>query len=630
MYGRVERGGKVKPCYLGVKRICVLHAKWPSSGLGWDPKLMIQGQERLLVEAALDELLRWEELKRSPQLSEFLRYVVERTLDGEESSLKAYSIAVDVLGRPIDFDPQSDPIVRVQAARLRSLLERYYGARLNLVPMRIEIPLGRYVPKFSELTPATGQVMAADEAPLPPSDQGVAAARTRRRTMPVFLAMMLLTAIAVGALSMQFFQQRSDQTPREHVGILSFETPIVRVTRFQNLTGIGALDEPVAGFARQLVADLSRFEHLSVELDNGTNVSQLTAGSIGSELFLLTGVARRTDVEVYFDILLSRLRDRHVIWTQTLKPIAMGADFPSSLSAMSQNVGAALGSFRGPLHVTARQRIAENLADYGEASAYVCQHLFSLARDEAASIYRDKALDCFSQLRNIAPDNAIGQAGWAGIRADILRDNAPLGERLADQLFDETLAARLAVELDPQSAIVRAELAEVLAVQSLGEEANQSFLEALQRNPANGDIRAEYALFLAYSGQWQNGQDEMNSVLEQVTASPPWYYELSAFEHLRNRDHEAALSDALIVVRGDPELGQILALSAAPLAARGDVVERYLQEVLDNPSFREHGILPWLSRRIADEEVLKLLTPGLQLAGVPIKAINMPFGDADY
>ena len=74
------------------------------------------------VRAALDELLGWQGISRSPQLAELLRYVVEKALAGDEGSIKAYSIAVDVLGRPQSFDPQADPIVRVQARRLRTLL----------------------------------------------------------------------------------------------------------------------------------------------------------------------------------------------------------------------------------------------------------------------------------------------------------------------------------------------------------------------------------------------------------------------------------------------------------------------------------------------------------------------------
>ena len=62
------------------------------------------------------------EFADSPQLAAFLTYVVERKLEGAEDRIKAYAIATEALGRPPSFDPQNDPIVRVQAKRLRQAL----------------------------------------------------------------------------------------------------------------------------------------------------------------------------------------------------------------------------------------------------------------------------------------------------------------------------------------------------------------------------------------------------------------------------------------------------------------------------------------------------------------------------
>jgi DNA-binding CsgD family transcriptional regulator len=69
-------------------------------------------------------------------------------LRGESAHLKGYTIAVEALGRSGDFDPQQDPIVRVEAGRLRRVIQHYYagpGAKDLLV---IELPRGRYIPTF--------------------------------------------------------------------------------------------------------------------------------------------------------------------------------------------------------------------------------------------------------------------------------------------------------------------------------------------------------------------------------------------------------------------------------------------------------------------------------------------------
>ena len=67
----------------------------------------------------------------------FLRYIVEEALAGRADRIKAYNIATAVFGRDEEFDPQSDPIVRVEAGRLRRALERYYLTAGQDDPVRI-------------------------------------------------------------------------------------------------------------------------------------------------------------------------------------------------------------------------------------------------------------------------------------------------------------------------------------------------------------------------------------------------------------------------------------------------------------------------------------------------------------
>ena len=72
----------------------------------------------------------------------FLSHVVEETLSGRGDRIKAYSIAVEVFGRGESFDPQTDPIVRIEAGHLRRALERYYLTAGHADPILITIPKG--------------------------------------------------------------------------------------------------------------------------------------------------------------------------------------------------------------------------------------------------------------------------------------------------------------------------------------------------------------------------------------------------------------------------------------------------------------------------------------------------------
>lgn len=100
------------------------------------------------VRSALDRAVASEVFRGSPQLVAFLRYVVEATLRGDAERIKGYTIALEAFGRDETFDPQTDPIVRVEAARLRRAINRYYAGAGSREAIQIELPLGNYVPMF--------------------------------------------------------------------------------------------------------------------------------------------------------------------------------------------------------------------------------------------------------------------------------------------------------------------------------------------------------------------------------------------------------------------------------------------------------------------------------------------------
>lgn len=105
------------------------------------------------VRRTLDAILSSEAFARSERLRSFLAYVVENELAGKASTLKGYSIGVDVFGRPPGFDAGTDPLVRVQAGKLRKLLEHYYETEGTGDALRIRIPLGSYVPEYELRAP---------------------------------------------------------------------------------------------------------------------------------------------------------------------------------------------------------------------------------------------------------------------------------------------------------------------------------------------------------------------------------------------------------------------------------------------------------------------------------------------
>ena len=98
--------------------------------------------------AEVDLLLNSRTFTRTNNLGRFLSFICEKHFEGASSEIKEYSIAVQALGRPSDFDPQLDTVVRVTAHNLRKRLELYYASEGADHLVQICLPPGHYIPQF--------------------------------------------------------------------------------------------------------------------------------------------------------------------------------------------------------------------------------------------------------------------------------------------------------------------------------------------------------------------------------------------------------------------------------------------------------------------------------------------------
>lgn len=113
----------------------------------------VTSSETEAIRNHLNRVLDSPAMKRSESLSSFLRFIVEETLSGRGDRLKARVVATKALGRDSNFDSKADPIVRIQAGRLRRALDRYYEQEGQGEPIHIELPKGTYQPRFRLRTP---------------------------------------------------------------------------------------------------------------------------------------------------------------------------------------------------------------------------------------------------------------------------------------------------------------------------------------------------------------------------------------------------------------------------------------------------------------------------------------------
>jgi Tol biopolymer transport system component len=111
---------------------------------------MIRDRE---VDAQMGRILKSSIFASAARSRQFLEFCVGRALRGEVSDLKETTIAVEVFLRATDYDPKSDPIVRVHARRVREKLDQYYRTEGAADPIRIELPKGGYVPQILRTLP---------------------------------------------------------------------------------------------------------------------------------------------------------------------------------------------------------------------------------------------------------------------------------------------------------------------------------------------------------------------------------------------------------------------------------------------------------------------------------------------
>ena len=101
------------------------------------------------IRAQLERMLEGGSFHTSHRRQAMLRFIVDETLAGRGDRLKGLTVALAVFGRDETFDQQSDPVVRLEARRLRSDLDSYYVDAGSRDPVRVSIPKGGYVPHFA-------------------------------------------------------------------------------------------------------------------------------------------------------------------------------------------------------------------------------------------------------------------------------------------------------------------------------------------------------------------------------------------------------------------------------------------------------------------------------------------------
>ena len=226
--------------------------------------------------------------------------MVEELLAGRADRLKGYTLATDVFGRDDSFDPQTDPVVRLEARRLRRALEHCYLTAGRDDPIRIEIPKGGYAPICERLEHPflDSPVRAGEPAAAFVQLSGPGEARPRWYWLTIGLLAGSLLGV-LGWLGTDLLVSRLRSDGSQDAATALPRGPKIAVLPFLNLSGDPGQTYFAEGVTDQIVTDLARFKALFVLSTEATAKYQEQSADpqqIKEELgvdYLLDGSVRR-------------------------------------------------------------------------------------------------------------------------------------------------------------------------------------------------------------------------------------------------------------------------------------------------------------------------------------------------
>jgi tetratricopeptide (TPR) repeat protein/TolB-like protein len=481
------------------------------------------------VAATLERLLADPRLRMSERNKNFLRFVVEEKLAGRSERIKSYTIAVDVFGRADTFDSSTDPIVRIEATRLRTALAAYYEGPGAKEPLQMVLPKGSYIPDFATRPPA---------AESPAKYNASRRVSLRLQHLPAWVHTLALTTLLVAFAALAAYLRPDFIPSSAFVG----ETPIVIIEPVKNLAGNDETKAIAVGLTQSLLSTLSRFSGVRAMRSRAessgpvlqfaaTEISDAPVYSISSSVSLSGDTFR-----FWWDV--TDNRSGETLWSET---VDHQRDAPLSEpieDQIARRIAVQVSEPRGV--VRAREKIDTTSRT---ARGYGCV-LQARAFESAAAVGSAAAIrKCLEETIAFAPEYADA---WSMLALVYLREQAPL-RRFRNTDIDMTAmaleAAQRAASLAPNSELAYHALlaahfrrGEFLEAEAAGE-------RALELNPNNPEILAAVGMRKFARGKWDEGVDLVRRSMTAGARIRPSAYMVLALDGYRRENYADALEN---------------------------------------------------------------------------------------
>jgi TolB-like protein/Tfp pilus assembly protein PilF len=593
------------------------------------PPDLIQTQlERIIASGAFDA---------SRRNRAFLRFIVEETLAGRGDRIKAYAIGTSVLGRDEAFDPQADPIVRIEASRLRRSLERYYLIAGQDDPIRIDIPKWGYVPAFQHLRTVRDDGASLQDAHKweppegkPPAPLAHREARTgRARALDILTsprrfargawAALALTLLVIG-LGTALWVWNTTTGPDAAVASAAGRPSII-VLPFENLSGDPAKAYLAGGLTEETLAGLAQFKELFVYArETGARYSSVPGyQELHRELgvrYVLEGSVREAAGRIRVTARLVDATTGVQLWASAYEE--GGADLFRVQSDIAQHVVVEVAQPYGIIARADMQLMRGKAPESLNAYECVLQVLDYYRHMTAGRV--EEARRCLEQATESDPEYADAWALLGMSYLDQIRLRTVPRSHDKDLLDRALRAAKRGVELAPDGALAHRSLLLVHSFRGEIEETLEAGERAVALSPNNAEVLAEFGMRLAPMGQWERGVSLIDEAIARNPAHPGWYHTVPALNFYRQGRYTEALEEARqIDAPGWVHNHTILAMIYGQLGQEEQARAAARQLLQLDPGFEANA---WYELRLRNfrEEMVGHMVEGLRKAGLRIPA----------
>jgi len=523
-----------------------------------------------LIYAQLQKIFLCPEFAVSDILRRFLTYIIEETLGGRSNTIKEYTIAINVLNKPVSFKPQQDAIVRIHAGRLRRALNYYYKEPGISDQIEISVPKGSYVPVF---TNKSLEILSPEPDSKPE--------QLEMPTHSITLAIMPFR---------------------------TFETDISRQAFTDNL-------------GQQLSAEFGRFPDFSVisyyttqQLTSRNKDIQEIATHFGAQ-YMITGNVQFEAKRLRVSVQLTETHSGAQIWTELHHHTYNSSNLFEVGDKIVSSVIAVLGDFNGIIV----QQMSRGLTKSKSGTAFLTtQSWYNIFYSR---FNEDVFRKAYAAMQYTIEKNPSDELAWAFLgqlsMMAFLFDH-PTNE---NPVVHGLRTARSALKINPLSQ--HGHIA--LAMAHISLQNRRAGLDELEHtislNPNAVGIMGICGCLMIVAGEYDRGIELIRNSMSRNKSHPALFKFFLSLYHFKQKEYSLALasSDEMAI----PDFGLNIILRVATLSHMGRKAEaEILIKSLKNLSFNKTWISKeFLSRFLLDEDLVDQIYKGFNFSKIPFLTV---------